>query len=202
MTNYNFFRFHDFIQGSVETIVDKIGVPQTVIEVGVFYGHFTFNMVESTALNNSSYKHYAIDPYGYSYDLENADIKKAYEAFTHNLAICPYNSQIEFMRQTSTDALLTLLYRKIKADLIYIDGDHRASGVLKDLVFSWELLRVGGAILCDDSQTWVYTDKNKEKPLQMSPKMAVDAFIHCNWDKLEPIILPNGYQTAFIKRAD
>ena len=110
MTNYNFFQFHDFIQGSVETIVNKIGVPQTVVEVGVFYGHFTFNMVESTARDNPSYRHYAIDPYGYSHDIEDTDIKKAYEAFMRNLSICPYNSQIEFMRQASTDALLTLLY--------------------------------------------------------------------------------------------
>jgi hypothetical protein len=93
------------------------------------------------------------------------------------------------------------LYNKgIQADLIYIDGDHKAREVLSDMVLGFKLLRLGGAMLCDDSVTWMHVFKDGLKPLDYSPRLAVDSFIQCNWSVVEPIILPNGYQSAFIKR--
>jgi hypothetical protein len=36
----------------------------------------------------------------------------------------------------------------------------------------------------------------------MSPRMAIEMFIACNWEKLEPIELPHSGQTAFMKIAE
>jgi hypothetical protein len=39
---------------------------------------------------------------------------------------------------------------KRQFDLIYIDGDHSAQGVLRDLVLSWPLLLKSGVMICED----------------------------------------------------
>lgn len=86
--------------------------------------------------------------------------------------------------------------------MIYIDGDHRASQVLIDIVLSWQLLNIGGMILCDDSTDWKYEDEKGYAPAQMSPRMAIESFINCNWDKIKVIRMPNASQTAFIKNLE
>lgn len=198
----NLYAFHEFLESSISTIVDKIGIPKTVIEIGVFQGYFTFNMTSLAVTSVPSYKHYAIDPFTSSPDLSNDVIENAFKVFQQNLINFSYSNHIEFIRKKSWNGLIDLINRGVKADLIYIDGDHMASTVLKDLVLGYELLNINGVMLCDDSVAWVHTEKNGLKPNDYSPKLAVDSFIHCNWNKIEPIILPNGWQTAFIKRAE
>ena len=68
------------------------------------------------------------------------------------------------------------------------------------LVLSFDILAPGGMIVCDDSISWKYKDKNGNEDPQMSPRMAVESFIMCNWSKIEPFSLPSGHQTAFIKK--
>lgn len=196
------FRFHDYLEGSVQEIIKQIGPPKTVVEIGLFQGFFTFNMTSMMAPSFPEYKHYAIDPFDNSHDLSNDKIMEAYNIFQDNLSIFPYQKNIEFIRDESWPALINLLNQSIQADLVYIDGDHRAAGVLNDLVLSYKLVRLGGAILCDDSVSWVHTDENRIKQPHLSPRLAVDSFIQCYWDRIEILNLPNGYQSAFIKRAD
>lgn len=196
------FKFHDYVQPNVQHIIKEIGPPKSVIEIGVFQGYFTFNMTSMIAQNIPDYKHYAIDPFESSHDLSEDKINEAYDIFQENMKLFPLKQNIEFIRNKSWPALLELLNRKVRADLIYIDGDHRAAGVLEDLILSYKLVRVGGAILCDDSVSWVHTDKNKIKQPQLSPRLAVDNFIQCYWDKIELLNLPNGWQSGFIKRAE
>lgn len=64
-------------------------------------------------------------------------------------------------------------------DFIYIDGDHSASAVLEDMVLSFGLLRSGGVMVCDD-----YTGGWGGNHLEF-PKLAIDSFINCNWDRLD-----------------
>ena len=121
------------------------------------------------------------------------------------LMVCKYklyNKNITYIPKHSTDGLIELINDNVQAELIYIDGDHKASEVLADLVLSWKLLRVGGVILCDDTTTWRYTDKNGTQSAQMSVRMAVEMFIQCNWQKLNILSLPDGTPTAFIKTAE
>lgn len=194
------FQFHDFLQSSVQHIIKEVGVPKTVVEIGVFQGYCTFNMTAMIASKIPEYKHIAIDPFDNSHDLDDTTIQEAYEKFKSNLEVFPLKHNIEFKRTNSWDGLMELLNRKIEVDMVYIDGDHRASGVLEDLILSYRLVKLGGVILCDDSTNWVHTDRNKEKMAQYSPRLAVDSFIHCNWHKIELMNLPNCWQTAFIKR--
>ena len=88
-------------------------------------------------------------------------------------------------------------------DFIYIDGDHTAASVLEDLTLSFTVLNPGGVILCDDAVSWKYTHHStntKSSDLSLSPRIAVDSFIHCNWSRIDIIDLPNANQVAFQKK--
>jgi predicted O-methyltransferase YrrM len=191
--------FHEFTQRSVQQLIGMYGPPKTVIEIGCFEGLTTFGLTELLSQQNPSYKHYAIDPYDMSDDLPLDVLNEAGQLFMSNLEEFKYKDNVEFIHDTSWNGLLKLLHRGVKADLIYIDGDHRAKTVLNDLVLAFGLVDVGGVILCDDCVSWKHQDSEKKYNLQSSPKLAVDNFIQCNWDKVEVLTLNNGYQTAFRK---
>ena len=187
-------RFHDHVITSVQSICRQVGFPKTVIEIGVFEGETTFNMSQMISQNVEDYKHYAIDPFDTSADLPEENISSTKEIFLNNLK----ESQpglVEFMNMKSFDALIDLRNRGVKADLIYVDGDHRAPEVLQDAVLGFELLNIGGVMLFDDSVVWRY-----KGDITNSPKIAVDNFIQCYWDRLEVLEIPNGYQLAIRRK--
>ena len=187
-------RFHDHVITSVESICRQVGFPKTVIEIGVFEGETTFNMSQMISQNVEGYKHYAIDPFDTSADLPEKNMSSTKEIFLNNLK---ESSQglVEFMNMKSFDALIELRNRGVKADLIYVDGDHRAPEVLQDAVLGFELLNIGGVMLFDDSVVWRY-----KGDITNSPKIAVDNFIQCYWDRLEVLEIPNGYQLAIRRK--
>jgi len=187
-------RFHDHVITSVQSICRQVGFPKTVIEIGVFEGETTFNMSQMISQNVEGYKHYAIDPFDTSADLPEENILSTKEIFLNNLK----ESQpglVEFMNMKSFDALIDLRNRGVKADLIYVDGDHRAPEVLQVAVLGFELLNIGGVMLFDDSVVWRY-----KGDITNSPKIAVDNFIQCYWDRLEVLEIPNGYQLAIRRK--
>lgn len=191
--------FHEFTQKNLMYLINEYGLPKTVIEIGLFEGNTTFNLSYFLAKNNPEYIHYAIDPFDDSDDLPDSEIVRAKNLFLDNLNSYEFKDNIQFINQYSWQALSGLLSKNVQADIIYIDGDHRASTVLEDLVLSFRLLKPGGIILCDDSLSWKHRDKNGTYSLQSSPKLAVDNFLQCNWDKIEILDIPCGYQTAFRK---
>jgi len=102
--------------------------------------------------------------------------------------------QVELIEKNSFEGLIELYNRGVKADLIYVDGSHFAKDVLTDAAISFEMLNVGGVMLFDDAVSWRYG-----QVIQDSPKIAIDAFIMCNWNRLKVLEMPNGYQTAIQK---
>lgn len=186
--------FHDFTASSIQSLVRQFGIPKTVVEIGVFEGHSTFNMTALFANQFKDYKHYAIDPYGESDDLPDDVVVKAGEVFCANLAEFELKDHIEFINKPSVLGLMNLYQRGVKADLIYVDGDHRAGAVMEDLVLGFQLLDTGGIILCDDCTFW------RNEKLQNTPKLAVDSFVNCFYDRIELVPLPHGHQIAFRKK--
>lgn len=174
-------------------LFQKYGVPRSTIEIGVFEGNTTFNMVQEVIQHYPEYRHYAIDPYGESDDLKDEVVSDAKALFLENLADFENRDSITFINDYSTPALLQLIRDNVQVDFIFIDGDHRASTVLDDLVLSFQLLKVGGVILCDDCTTW------RQEKLQNMPRLAVDGFIHSNIDRIEVLEVPSSFQVAFRK---
>ena len=183
--------FHDHVKSSFSRILQEVIVPKVTIELGVFEGETTFNIANLLVSRNPKYKHYAIDPFTASENLKQDVVDKAKKQFISNMLEFP---QVELIEKSSFDGLLELHQRGIKADFIYVDGSHFAKDVLSDAVFGFELLNLGGVMLFDDAVSWRYGEH-----IQDSPKIAVDSFIQCNWNRLQVLEMPGGYQTA-IKR--
>ena len=183
--------FHDHVKTSINRICSEQLVPKTVIELGVFEGDTTFNLAHLLSQHHPDYKHYAVDPFTASENLTQPRLDEAKALFLENLAQYP---QVELITKDSVAGLIELYSRGVKADLIYVDGSHFAKDVLVDSALGFELLNIGGVMLFDDAVSWRYGEQ-----IQDSPKIAVDAFIHCNWDRLEVLEMPNGYQVA-VKR--
>jgi predicted O-methyltransferase YrrM len=188
--------FHEYAQSSIVYLVNQYSIPKSTVEIGAFEGHTTFNVTNEIVKVYPEYRHYVIDPFGFSDDLPSGVIADAEKVFRENLSTFSFKDNIEFMNTTSWQGLLDLHRRNVKVDFVYIDGDHRAATVLEDMVLSFQLLNSGGIMLCDDSVSWKHHDSNRIASLHSSPKLAVDNFIQCNWDRIEVITLPNGYQTA------
>jgi predicted O-methyltransferase YrrM len=186
-------------RGNITSILNRFGFPNSIIEIGCYEGDTTFWMAENIGKINPNLKIYAVDPHGDSVDILES-LEEAHLRFTHNLEVCPIKC-VEYIRKTSNKGLIDLINRGVKAEVIFIDGDHTASSVMTDLVLAWELLEPGGVIICDDATEWQFKNHtNGETSAQMSPRMAVEMFIQCNWHKIKPLWLPDGLQTAFVKK--
>jgi predicted O-methyltransferase YrrM len=181
-------------------IINKFGIPNIVVEIGALYGITAIHLTENLVKLNSNYTHYCIDPFENKDGEIKEDLNEVYKDFKANVKKCAYGKHIKLIKDYSHNGLIKLKNDNIKPELIYIDGDHKASTVLSDLVLSFDLLIPGGVIICDDSVDFVHRENNKADP-QMSPRMAVEAFIMCNWNNITPLALPNGFQTAFIKKS-
>jgi len=186
---------------NIEHLVRSYGVPNTVIEIGVYEGSTAFWVSDQLTPHNKNLKIYAIDPHMGSPDIISDDFSPIRNNFLHNLEV-NQNKNIIHINKFSQDGLLDLINQGVKAQLIFVDGDHTASTVLSDLVMSWRCLEIGGVILCDDTNSWRYFDKLDFPPLQLSPRLAVESFIGCNYHKLQPLRIPDNSQTAFRKIAE
>ena len=171
--------------------------PRRTLEVGVFEGRFSLWLVDTYP---SIEEHVGIDSYRGNYEVDDTVMDVVYDRWIQNLSECRYKHKVNFIKQPSQAVLRSI---QGEFDFIYIDGDHTAAAVLEDLVLSFALIRSGGAILCDDAVSWKYTHhstKIKSDNLALSPRLAVDSFIHCNWDRLNVIDLPASNQIAFVKK--
>ena len=139
---------------------------------------------------------YCIDPWEDPWQ----DGPARFALFQKNIAESPDRGKIRTMRARSFDALTGLIREGVRADFIYVDGDHTARGALEDMVLAFRLLKVGGLMLCDDYQ-WVEPGR-KADDLLARPKMAIDAFTTIYADRLRVILSVPIIQTAFVKTAD
>jgi predicted O-methyltransferase YrrM len=84
-------------------------------------------------------------------------------------------------------------------DLVYVDGSHQAPDVLADAVLGFKLLRPQGIMVFDD-YLWRGGDENFGNPAR-SPKLAIDAFINCNYGNVRIVAAPL-YQIYLQKISD
>ena len=78
-----------------------------------------------------------------------------------------------------------------KFDLIFVDGDHTANQVLKDLKNSWNILIDGGYLILDDYLWWYYKDLNK------NPSTPINKFII---DNINEIVFLKIWQQVILKK--
>lgn len=170
------------------------------LEIGVGEGESSVWMLEHV-LTHPSARMTGIDIFP-------GDLKKQFLA---NLKMSGYEHKVKIITGKSQEKLKFLPPDSF--DIIYIDGSHMASNVLADAVLSWPLLKNDGFLIFDD-YLMSYIKPGPERlpeslakdtktripflPLELTPKVAADAFITAHRNNLE--IIYRGYQVILKKR--
>ena len=167
--------------------------PRTVVEVGSYEGSSTWWIV-TNMLHSPQSRLYCIDAW------PGDEGEERYRLFEKNIAELEGRDRIEVLKNWSHIALRELIGRGVQADLLYVDGGHDAPTVLRDLVTGFDLVKVGGIVVCDD-YLWDDPTYGGNRTLGR-PKIALDAFTTIFHDKLRMVRgLPN-VQVYFQKIAD
>ncbi|MCO6450861.1 MAG: class I SAM-dependent methyltransferase [Caldilineales bacterium] len=109
--------------------------------------------------------------------------------FDHNMRASGHATKVTKIKARSDEVLPGMELASF--DIIYIDGDHRAQGVLMDAVACWLLLKPNGVLIFDD-----YLWGDSLPPIQR-PQMAVDLFLAAFAPQLE--VLAKDYQALVRK---
>ena len=157
------------------------------LEIGCFEGMATRWMLENILTDVSS-RITVIDTFGGSIEHKEAGIELAgmLDRFKENTK--EWENQIIMKKGNSQEILRTL--PPTNYDCIYVDGSHRASDALQDIILSWQLLKPGGLMIMDDYAWNNFTDN-------LNACIAIDAFLNCFKDKYE--LLLKGYQVIIKK---
>lgn len=157
--------------------------PVKVLQIGAYTGDATEWLINNV-LTHSDSTITDVDTWGGSDEpmhksFDWNDLEKTY-LDRHSDSI--KSGKLVVKKMTSDDFFYELP-RDEKYDFIYIDGDHKASTVLRDAVNSIAHLNQGGLIGFDD---YIWT---MNKGLAYDPKTAIDSFYNCNKDILEIVEL-------------
>lgn len=179
-----------------------------VVEIGSFEGRATVWILEHLIQNPDS-KVYCIDPFMATGRKErevcrklNIDWGQILQRFQSNIDLTGKAGQVELLQKPSSVALSSLLAVEAgQVDFVYVDGSHRASDAMSDMIFSYHLLRDGGLMICDD-YIWTLETERPEIDILNNPKISIDAFSTIFRRSLLTIADLPLYQMAFIKQAD
>lgn len=150
------------------------------LEIGSFEGRSAIWLLENILTHAESHLT-CVDTWEGSVEHKgtNLDLATIESNFDHNIQASGFSPKVTKMKAFSHAALRQLPFSSF--DFIYIDGSHKASNVLEDVVLSWRLLKTGGIVIFDD---YVWEPQYSELE---SPKIAVDSFLRCYADALSVV---------------
>ena len=131
------------------------------LEIGVNQGRSAMWVLENI-LTHPSARLTGIDIFP-----EGTDFK---ERYLSNVQLSGFADKVKTIEGFSQIELRSLPLNSF--DIIYIDGDHKADGVMADAVLSFGLLKDGGVLIFDD-----YLWFENQLPNELRPRIAVDSFI-------------------------
>ena len=138
--------------------------PATVIELGTWKGASAIHMAELMKENGIAGQILCVDNFiGFpSYYLRpeqahaefkiKGGIPRLYWTFMKNVADAGHQDIITPLVQQTENAAQICKGRRVRADMIYVDGDHSYEGCRKDLENFDPVLGENGFFLCDDYQ--------------------------------------------------
>ncbi len=114
--------------------------PKVSLEVGMAYGYSTLYMADAMHRGGYGY-HLAIDPFQHSawHGIALASLEEL--GFQH---------RVKLVDDFSASALPRLRDQGVRADFVYIDGQHTFDAVLVDVCGADRLLNPGGLLILDD----------------------------------------------------
>ena len=171
------------------------------LEIGCFEG-LTSNYIIDVLLSDDG-KLICVDPLTDNYlntELTDTDVSNnetiykyfnnQYDRFKANTA--NNTNKLELYKNISSDIFPELISKyEGQIDLIYIDGDHRATAVYIDAVNSFKLCKVGGVIIFDD-YSWgkMYNEE--------ATSIGVDKFLTEYENQYD--LITKGYQVSVRKK--
>ena len=186
-------------------IILKEWKPERIIEIGCYEGQCTSYMVEKNDWSDDV-KLWAVDTWEGSMEHTDIDMSEVEKRFDKNIELA--NKKASRKTNVTKEKMYSHQFMSAmmngyegKIDLIYVDGSHTAPDVLLDATLAFKLIRPGGVIVFDDWHWKPWGDDRFNNP-NNTPKVAIDAFININWDKLSIINLGNktGLDQLFVKK--
>jgi hypothetical protein len=192
------FNFH-WADATIENAKSFLESPQNCLEIGTFEGKFSIWLVENYRCNLTTIDPYSMKEYNYD-DITQEMMDQVEYTAKRNISNCVF--PIECIKGRSINVLCDLISQNKKYDFIYVDGSHKATNVIEDLVLSYNLLEKNGIMLIDDSTVWKCSHPltgEVDQNILSSPRISVDYFIHLYWENIEVIKLPD-YRQVGIKK--
>ena len=177
---------------------DESGIK--LLEIGTFAGTSIIHMLEylegSTATTIDLWEDY--DEASTTRSIKENKIEQVFE---NNLVVSGYDDRIRKVKGDSMKVLLDLVRKNNnngEYDFIYVDGSHTCLDSYMDMILSWELLKVGGIMGCDD---YLWSGEKKDKKSDMDildiPYGGIEFFKKRFVDRME--IIDSGYRIFFRK---
>ncbi len=154
--------------------------PSVVVEVGVWKGASSITMAETMrdrAIDGAvlavdtwlgSWEHYEHETFFADLHIQNG-YPTLYNTFITNVLDKGVSDFILPLALDSANAAFVVKRRGIVPDVVHIDAGHDRKAVRNDLDLWWEVLRPGGALICDDY--------DKTGDIWPSVRDAVDEFL-------------------------
>jgi predicted O-methyltransferase YrrM len=179
MSNYQFsnswFAHNIANWESIQTQKNWFGKqPISVIEIGCFEGQASCWIINNLLFHSES-QLYCLDTFAGSEEHSEEERENLYQRFQHNIYQTNRAHQVDVRVGLSEDGLISLINEQVRADLIYIDGSHKAQDVLTDAVLAWKLLKVGGVMIFDD---YLWRLPQDQYGIHSNPKLAIDSFVN------------------------
>jgi len=183
MTYPNWFDSTDSVR-NFETYAPKTDKPIKCLQIGAYTGDATKWMAENILSHPDSYL-IDVDTWEGSDEPvhKSMDWNDVYETYKEKNKLYIDRNQVIPTRMTSDKYFASKQGEEF--DLIYIDGDHTAFGVVRDITNAYRVLKVGGILALDD-YTW-----SLGKGELYDPKPAIDWFFQILNGRLETLVI-NG----------
>lgn len=173
-----------------KNIINEYGLSKNtkinILEIGVWKGNFVKYMLDNCECIN---KYYLIDPWkklddwNKPYNVENETFNRIYDEVCNKLNI--YKDKTVFLRGTTDEVINNIPNNSI--DIIYIDADHTAKGIVIDLIMSFPKVKNGGILGGDDYVKNIFQhDIKKYDPTMVKP--VFDGFIIAYKNKISEIM--------------
>jgi len=136
-----------------------------ILEIGCYEGRATCWLLNHTTANVTVIDTFLGSPEMVGKGISTSSIKQRFMENTRQ-----WKKRITIMEGYSQDVLKTINRR---FDFVYVDGSHYAADALRDIVYSWDLLKRNGIMIMDD---YVWGDYESSVPVT---RMAIESFLLC-----------------------
>lgn len=180
---------------------DYIGKKSNFLEIGCNEGRSTIWFLQNILTHEDS-RITVMDTFNhsYSYKKSNAKVTELEKVFKDNIKELGEDiAKKVFVYKGNSQYILRNIPPIPRFDVIYVDGDHKASSVLEDMVCSFTLLKPNGLMILDDymwgynGEKWYGSAKDYNKP-----RIAIDSFIKVYEPHIE--VIYKEYQLIIKKK--